>query len=190
MISKLAQKQNYYNIWLVNITKPIIFQFFMHLTSFVVAILVKLHCFTSPFVHNLRPNQWFQSWSPERVGIADGPYWQNNQNCFRLFLWRPQVITRSKYDYGVLHYTVWQCFVFLLYLNSLARGKFEWKFWYLIFQISFVTYVWDISCEFAFRSMSLGRTDDTGSGNGLVPSGNRPLPEPMLTQIFVTIWRH
>ena len=29
-----------------------------------------------------------------------------------------------------------------------------------------------------------------GSGNGLVPSGNKPLPEPMLTQIFVTIWRH
>ena len=24
-----------------------------------------------------------------------------------------------------------------------------------------------------------------GSGNGLVPSGNKPLPEPMLTQIHV-----
>ena len=29
-----------------------------------------------------------------------------------------------------------------------------------------------------------------GSGNGLVPSGNKPLPEPILTQIFVAIWRH
>ena len=29
-----------------------------------------------------------------------------------------------------------------------------------------------------------------GSGNGLVPSGNKPLPEPMLTQIYVTIWLH
>ena len=29
-----------------------------------------------------------------------------------------------------------------------------------------------------------------GSGNGLVPSGNKPLPEPMLTQISVDIWRH
>ena len=27
-------------------------------------------------------------------------------------------------------------------------------------------------------------------GNGLVPSGNKPLPEPMLTQIFVAIWHH
>ena len=29
-----------------------------------------------------------------------------------------------------------------------------------------------------------------GLGNGLVLSGNKPLPEPMLTQIYVTIWRH
>ena len=31
---------------------------------------------------------------------------------------------------------------------------------------------------------------NTGEGNGLVPSGNRPLPEPMLNQIYVAIWRH
>ena len=29
-----------------------------------------------------------------------------------------------------------------------------------------------------------------GSGDGLVPSGNKPLPEPMLTQISVAIWCH
>ena len=29
-----------------------------------------------------------------------------------------------------------------------------------------------------------------GSGNGLVPSGNKPLPEPMLTDISVAIWCH
>ena len=29
-----------------------------------------------------------------------------------------------------------------------------------------------------------------GSGNGLVPSGNKPLPEPMLTPIYVAIWHH
>ena len=29
-----------------------------------------------------------------------------------------------------------------------------------------------------------------GSGNGLVPSGNKPLPEPMLTQFSVAIWRY
>ena len=31
---------------------------------------------------------------------------------------------------------------------------------------------------------------NTGSGNGLVLSGNKPLPEPMLTQFCVTIWCH
>ena len=29
-----------------------------------------------------------------------------------------------------------------------------------------------------------------GSGNGLVPSANKPLPEPMLTHMFVTMWCH
>ena len=33
-------------------------------------------------------------------------------------------------------------------------------------------------------------TVNIGSGNGLVPSGNKPLPEPMLTQISVAKWRH
>ena len=27
-----------------------------------------------------------------------------------------------------------------------------------------------------------------GSGNGLVPSGNKPVPGLMLTQVFVAIW--
>ena len=27
-----------------------------------------------------------------------------------------------------------------------------------------------------------------GPGNGLVPSGNTPLPEPMLTKVYVAIW--
>ena len=29
-----------------------------------------------------------------------------------------------------------------------------------------------------------------GSGNGLVPSGNKPLPDPVLTKTLVAIWRH
>ena len=31
---------------------------------------------------------------------------------------------------------------------------------------------------------------DVGSANCLVPTGNRPLPEQMLTYIFVAIWYH
>ena len=45
-------------------------------------------------------------------------------------------------------------------INSLAPGKFEWKFGYLIFHIISVTDIWGISCEFAFRWMSLDLTDD------------------------------
>ena len=32
-------------------------------------------------------------------------------------------------------------------------------------------------------------SDNIGSGNGLVPSGNKPLPEPRLTQFSVAMWR-
>ena len=39
----------------VNITKPIIYRFFMHLTSFVVYILVKFYWFTNPLYSILRP---------------------------------------------------------------------------------------------------------------------------------------
>ena len=31
---------------------------------------------------------------------------------------------------------------------------------------------------------------NNGSGNGLVPSSNKPLHEPMLTQISGALWRH
>ena len=34
------------------------------------------------------------------------------------------------------------------------------------------------------------RVVNIGSNNGMVQSGNRPLPEPMLTQIYVPIWRY
>ena len=61
----------------MNITKPIIFWYFMHLTSFVITILVKSYCFASLFVPILRPNQCLQGWPPEIVSIADGPYSQN-----------------------------------------------------------------------------------------------------------------
>ena len=29
-----------------------------------------------------------------------------------------------------------------------------------------------------------------GSGNGLLPDGTKPLPEPVLTKISNAIWRH
>ena len=40
-----------------------------------------------------------------------------------------------------------------------------------------------------YNMISLKIMQNIGSDNGLVPSGNEPLPEPLLTQFFVTIWR-
>ena len=52
---------------------------------------------------------------------------------------------------------------------------------------------WGIVSEIALRwtSLDLDLPDDEvniGSGNGLVPSGSKPLPEPVLTQFSVAIW--
>ena len=55
---------------------------------------------------------------------------------------------------------------------------------------------WGTPYEIVFRWMSQDLTNENmgeaniGSGNGLVPSGNNPLPKPMLTQIYVIIWHH
>ena len=50
---------------------------------------------------------------------------------------------------------------------------------------------WCISCEIAIRWMQLDLADvNIRSGDGLVPSGNKPLPEPILTKIYVAKWHH
>ena len=78
-------------------------------------------------------------------------------------------------------------------INSLALGKSEWNIRYVIhcnIQTDFSDWLlrhhlWNCS------NMNVTRLHwwvNIGSGNGLVPSGNKPLPEPMLTQISVAIW--
>ena len=99
------------------------------------------------------------------------------------------------------YHNKWIIFVYIIFslnilgvnINSLAPGKFEWKFRYVIFKWILVIDGWSISCEIALIWMPLGLhwwSVNIGSGNGLVTSGNKPLPEPMLTQIFVAIWCH
>ena len=55
-----------------------------------------------------------------------------------------------------------------------------------------VTDAWGISHEIGQISVTGNNCwlVNIGSGNGLVPSGNKPLPEPMLTQIYVVTWCH
>ena len=66
------------------------------------------------------------------------------------------------------------------YVAVVSKCNFQTKLgdWYL-----------EYSSEYNLR-MNAQVSVNTGSGNGLVPSGNKPLPEPMLTQIYVTIWHH
>ena len=48
----------------------------------------------------------------------------------------------------------------------------------------------NISCETALRWMPHCWLVDIGSGNALLPSGNKPLAESMLIQISVATWHH
>ena len=77
-----------------------------------------------------------------------------------------------------------------IHLNSLAPGKLEWNFrcnspsdfsdWRLRHLL------WN--CPNMNVSWLHWWSVNTGSGNGLVSSGNKPLPEPKLTQISDAIW--
>ena len=72
---RLVQKLYGENIHHVNITKPIKIQFFIHLTSFVAAILVKSYCFTSPFVPN-----------PEAKSVVPVLTTRDSEHCWRSLL--------------------------------------------------------------------------------------------------------
>ena len=79
------------------------------------------------------------------------------------------------------------------WLNSLAPGRFEWNFKQVIFKLIFSGW-WLRYSLWNYPQVILIGTYwwqvNIGSGNGLVPSGNKPLPEPMLTQIYVAQWHH
>ena len=65
-------------------------------------------------------------------------------------------------------------------VNSLAPGKFELNYRYVIFEEIWVIDGWGVSCEIALILMSVDFhwwSVNIGSGNGLVPPGNKPLPE-------------
>ena len=49
-------------------------------------------------------------------------------------------------------------------------------------------FLWDNSQMYANEPHIL--YDNIGSGNGLMPLGIKPLPEPLFTQIYAAIYRH
>ena len=62
-------------------------------------------------------------------------------------------------------------------------------FFKLILQIGVLRTSCEISLEMSATEPHW-RWVNMGSGNGLVPSGDKPLPEPMLTQKYVALWHH
>ena len=78
--------------------------------------------------------------------------------------------------------------------NSLAPRRFEWNFRQIIFMLNLVIDGWCISGKIALRWKSLDRSDDKSTLVQVMAwccqAASQPLPEPMLTQICVAIWRH
>ena len=74
-------------------------------------------------------------------------------------------------------------------VNSLAPGRcgsnFKLFIFKLISMIDFLSISYNIAISCIAQDWWLVNND---SGNSLVPSGNKSLHEPMLTQIYVTIW--
>ena len=79
-----------------------------------------------------------------------------------------------------------------LQFNSLAPGRFQFNFRKVIFKQILVNGGWRIlqNCLEINATRTYWWQVNIGSGNGLVPLGNKPSPEPMLTQIYIANWHH
>ena len=101
-------------------------------------------------------------------------------------------ITIKQSDFENWCLTFYQYVPCLMLLNSLVPGDL-FNFQISNFQANFGLLMAEV-CLAKLLSVDSHWTSlikvSVGSGNGLVPSGNKPLPEPMLTQIYVTIWHH
>ena len=82
-----------------------------------------------------------------------------------------------------------KCYFFF----SLAPGRCGGDLKNVILELILQIDILSNSCEITLKWMVLDLTDNQvniGSGNGLVPDGTKPLPEPMFTQIYVAIYLH
>ena len=102
----------------------------------------------------------------------------------------------KEYRTPILHYQCtpgYRMIIPILPLNSLAPGGIWLQSQINKFQTHFNDkylkyFLWN--CYQVNATIHHWSLIHTGSGNGLVPSGNKPLPEPVWTKIPVAIWRH
>ena len=91
---------------------------------------------------------------------------------------------------NILYYIVLMLVFLVYWVNSLAPSRFWLTFRWSDFQTNFNDW-WLSYLPWNYPQMNVTGPFwwlvNIGSGNGLVLSGNKPLPEPMLTQIYVTI---
>ena len=77
------------------------------------------------------------------------------------------------------------CLFSFVYGYALSPGRCTKIGKNLILKYIFCKYIWRIFCNIAQEWVQIIWVN-IGSGNGLMPSGNKPLPEPTLTDIFIT----
>ena len=86
----------------------------------------------------------------------------------------------------------WKLYAY--HVMSLAPGRCGSNSKSVIFEHMLLIKFVSTSCEISLRWMPQNAFEDNSplveEGNGLVPSGNKPLHQPMLTQISVSIWYH
>ena len=124
--------------------------------------------------------------------------WRNEIKCKYMFMFPLKNLARkgliatwsSSYrwvEISVLTHNLCLLMVCKLSIYTLAPGRLEWNFREGIFNVISVIYGWGISWEIVMRWILLDigwmSLIDIGSGNGLLLSGNKLLPEPVLTQI-------
>ena len=80
----------------------------------------------------------------------------------------------------------------LFCINSLAPGIYVSNCKNELWITCYVLRSWILLVHYSLVNTTehLGWRVNIGSGNGLVPSGNKPLPEAMLTQIYVAIFHN
>ena len=86
------------------------------------------------------------------------------------------------------------CNMLIVCFNCLVRGRCSCNIELVVFKLISKNDILSISCKIALRLFPKDLCHwlliNIGSPHGSVLSDNKPFPEPMLTQIFVTIWCH